>query len=79
MPIKSYLAHPQRGKKEELIQALSALQECDVLPSQNEEVIVVVTDTEDEDHEKKLRKKLEDIDSIKLLAMVSGFNTPQKK
>ncbi len=77
MPIKSYLAHPHDGQKERLIEELSALKECDVLPSQNKEIIVLVTDTEDEEREKILKQKLEAISSLKLLAMVSGFNTPQ--
>ena len=35
MPIKSYLAHPHEGKKEELIVAISALTECEVIPAEN--------------------------------------------
>ncbi len=76
MPIKSYLAHPYSGQKEALIKALSAIAECEVLPSQNKEVIVLVTDTENEAQETELKEKLEVIESLKLLALVSGFNSP---
>ncbi|MDE1208317.1 hypothetical protein [Tenacibaculum larymnensis] len=77
MPIKSYLAHPHDGKKEELIKALSTLKECDVLPAENKDVLVLVTETETKAEEDILKQKLEAISSLKLLAMVSGFNTPK--
>lgn len=74
MPIKSYLAHPHKDKKHELIKALSAINECEVIPAQNEDLLVVVTDTKDDIEEDILKEKLETIESLKLLAMVSGFN-----
>jgi nitrate reductase NapAB chaperone NapD len=77
MPIKSYLAHPHTGKKQHLIAALSAFEECEVMPAQNEDVLVLVTETSDDASEELLKEKIEKIESLKLLAMVSGFNTPQ--
>ncbi|MEW7290007.1 chaperone NapD [Aquimarina sp. 2304DJ70-9] len=77
MPIKSYLAHPHNGKKNELIQALSAIDQCEVVAAQNKEVLVLVTETENTTEEDILKEKLETIDSLKLLALVSGFNTPK--
>ncbi|REH43365.1 hypothetical protein C7448_1147 [Tenacibaculum gallaicum] len=78
MPIKSYLAHPHDGKKDELIKALSTLNECEVIPAENKDVLVVVTETETKIEEENLKQKLETISSLKLLSMVSGFNTPLK-
>ncbi|MGG6232392.1 hypothetical protein [Tenacibaculum sp. SDUM215027] len=78
MPIKSYLAHPHDGKKEELIKALSTLGQCEVIPAENKDVLVVVTETDTKVEEETLKQKLETISSLKLLAMVSGFNTPKK-
>lgn len=75
MPIISYLAHPHVGRKEELIKALSSMQECEVIPAENKDVLVLVTETETKADEDKLKQKLETIDSLKLLAMVSGYNT----
>lgn len=77
MPIKSYLAHPHDGKKAELVDALSQLSSCDVIPAKNEDILVVVTDTLDDASEEILKEKIEKIDSLKLLALVSGFNSPQ--
>lgn len=77
MPIKSYLVHPHDGKKEELLQELSAMASCEVVPAQNREIIALVTETETKQEEEVLKARLESIKSLKLLAMVSGFNTPQ--
>lgn len=77
MPIKSYLAHPHIGQKEALIQGLSALKNCEVIPAENKDVLVVVTETKDETEDKNLKEKIETIASLKLLALVSGFNTPK--
>lgn len=79
MPIKSYLAHPLSGKKEALMQELLKLENCEIVPAENEDLLVVVTDTPDEISDKKLTEQIETIDSLKLLALVSGFNAPINK
>jgi nitrate reductase NapAB chaperone NapD len=78
MPIKSYLAHPHDGKKEELQQAISLLDGCEIIPAENENVLVVVTETANDADDKNLKETIETINSLKLLALVSGFNTPIK-
>ncbi|MBU2952059.1 hypothetical protein KO493_15270 [Tamlana agarivorans] len=77
MPIKSYLAHPQDGKKAELLTALTNLNHCEVIPAENEDLLIVVTDTNDISEDKNLKEQIESIASLKLLAMVSGFDTPK--
>lgn len=78
MPIKSYLAHPHDGKKHELIQAISHFSNCDVIPAQNKNLLIVVTDTNNRIEDQELKEQIEAIDSLKLLAMVSGFDTPKR-
>ena len=58
MPIFSYLAYPVQGAKEQLLKELKALNFCEVTPAENEEVFILVTDTPDEETEKKLQEKL---------------------
>lgn len=77
MPVKSYLAHAITGKKEELTQALLRFEQCEVVPAENQDVVALVTDTPNETEEEKLKQKIEAIQSLKLLSLVSGFNTPQ--
>ncbi|MDG2281458.1 MAG: hypothetical protein P8L42_12595 [Flavicella sp.] len=74
MPIKSYLAHPHQGKKTELMQTLASLDHCEVIPAENKELLILITDTESNLQEDNLQEQLNTISSIKLLALVSGFN-----
>jgi len=77
MPIISYLAHPQEGKKVELLEALSIINQCEVIPAENKNLLIVVTDTNTDEDQESLKERIEAIESLKLLAMVSGFNTPK--
>ncbi len=77
MPIKSYLAHPIEDKMDVLLDKLSKIEACEVVPSKNQNLIIVVTETIDDDEEQLLQNKLEAIEEIKLLSLVSGFNSPQ--
>ena len=72
MPIFSYLAYPVPGAKQQLIDDLAALDFCEVTPSENEEVLILVTDTPDEPTEKKLQQKLEALKSLESLGMTFG-------
>lgn len=77
MPIKSYLVYPHDGKKEELMNQLSKIDSCEVTPAENKDVLILITETENKTSEENLKEELNAIDSLKLLAMVSGFDTPQ--
>lgn len=79
MPIKSYLVHPHLGRKEELVAVISSIQECNVIPAKNQDILVMVTETHNKEEEETLQRKLESIESLNLLAMVSGFNTTPKE
>lgn len=79
MPIKSYLAHPHDGQKKALVEALSAFEECEILPAENREVVVLVTETDSRDEDEQLVATLEKLPSLKFLSLVSGFNSPDKK
>ncbi len=72
MPIFSYLAYPVQGAKEQLLNDLAALNFCEVTPAENEEVLILVTDTPDEEAEKELQKKLTEIKSLESLSMTFG-------
>ena len=72
MPVFSYLAYPRQGAKEQLRLDLERLKHCEVLPSDNEELLVLVTDTPDEDIEKELKKKLGQLESLQSLGMTFG-------
>lgn len=72
MPVFSYLAYPIQGAKEELFYDLAALDHCEVIPASNEDVLILVTDTPDEEEEKALQKRLKEIGSLQSLGMTFG-------
>jgi len=74
MPILSYLVLPQAGAMEQLCTNLSAMEYCEIIPSDNEEVVVLVTDTPDDKTEKTLQKTLKTLPSLQSISMTFGHN-----
>ncbi|MDC9721418.1 MAG: hypothetical protein PSN34_01425 [Urechidicola sp.] len=77
MPIISYLVYPQEGKKNELLKNLSLFDNCEVIPAENEDILILITDTFDNKAEEQLLEKVDALESLKLRSMVSGFNSPK--
>jgi nitrate reductase NapAB chaperone NapD len=74
MPIFSYLAIPEKGAREKLCSDLSGLDYCQVIPAENEEVVVVVTDTPDAISEINLQKTLKKLESLQSLSLTFGYD-----
>ena len=73
MPIKSYLAYPVRGRRDDVAGALRALPGCQVIPAINRDLLVVVTDTPDETAEEALQEALALVKELEGLALVAGL------
>ena len=74
MPIFSYLAIPQSGAKETLCADLAVLKYCQVIPADNHDVIVLVTDTPDETTEEALQEGLKKLPSLQSLSLAFGYD-----
>jgi len=72
MPIFSYLATPNDGQKNDLLRDLNNLEYCEAMPAENEELIILVTETTDPDEEKVLQKQLKELVSLQHLSMTYG-------
>ena len=72
MPVFSYLAYPKQGAMQALLNELAALDYCEVTPADNEEILILLTDTPDEKKEKALQKKLKNLKSLQSLGMTFG-------
>ena len=72
MPIFSFLAYPEKNMKEQLIKDLSAMDHCEVKPSQNKEVLILLTDTPDEETNKRLIDTIKALKSLQALSMTFG-------
>lgn len=74
MIIKSYLVYPAEGQLKTLSKILNGIENCEVVPSTNENLLVLVTESEDEAAEATLETQLKTIPSIQAMTLVSGHN-----
>ena len=72
MQIASYLVIPVEGKKEELIQVLRTLTVCEVIPSENADVFILVTETKNKREERKLFEQINNISELQCLMLTYG-------
>ena len=72
MPVFSYLAYPRQGAKQELLNDLADLEYCEATPADNENILILITDTPDEETEKGLQKKLKQLNTLESLGMAFG-------
>jgi hypothetical protein len=77
LPIKSYLAHPVEGRRDELARTLGGLGGCAVVPAANRDVVVLVTDTPDEVAEQDLQDTLSRVPGLQCLTLVAGLADPE--
>lgn len=77
MPVLSYLAIPVSGAKSDLLEALNSMQFCEAFPADNQDILVLVTDTPDDTTEKSLQGQLRNLPSLQSLCMTFGCNDEQ--
>jgi nitrate reductase NapAB chaperone NapD len=73
MPIKSYLVHSPPGESQALAARLAALPGCTTVPARNRDALVLVTDTPSEDADRELRTRLDEMESLIAITLVSAF------
>ncbi len=72
MPIFSFLAYPEKSMKDQLIKELSNMEYCEVKPSENRDVLILLTDTPDEQTNKNLIDTIKALGSLQSLSMTFG-------
>ena len=74
MAIKSYLAFPHEGQKEALVDSIESISGCEVTPSENRDLLILIIESKDQNHEEKLLEEIKNLNSLNHLTLVSGFN-----
>ncbi len=77
MPIKSYMIYPAEGRRRELVSVLTDLPGCEVIPAENKDVIILVTDTPDAKADEALENRLRNLKDLQFLALVAGYEESQ--
>ena len=72
VPIKSYIVWPVPGKAAELESSLLQIPGCEVLPAENQELLLLVTDTPGDPEEEALTARLEALETLQCLSLVAG-------
>jgi len=72
VPIFSFLAYPEKNMKDQLIKDLSHMDHCEVKPSENQDVLILLTDTPDEETNKDLITAIKALKSLQSLSMTFG-------
>ncbi len=72
MPIFSFIAYPENSMKDQLVKDLSSMQYCEVKPSDNKDVLILLTDTPDEETNKNLITQIKELSSLQSLSMTFG-------
>jgi hypothetical protein len=67
LTIQSYLVYPEPGQSAAVAERLRSIAGCEVIPAQNREVFVLVTDGVAED-------EVQAVEGITCLAMVGGWS-----
>lgn len=72
MPIFSYLAVPKEGQKQTLLDDLSSISQCQVFPADNEDLIILITDSINPEAEQRLQENIRQLTSLQTLSMTFG-------
>ena len=71
--IKSFIIYPRAGEKQNLSDKLVQMPQCEVHPSLNKDVIVLVTACESKEEDEDLMIKLNNYPELDYMTLVSGF------
>ena len=72
MAVCSYIIHPVDGRLEALIANLNAIESCDVIPADNGEAVILVTEPNSDEEEEHLQATLKGMNEIECMALTFG-------
>jgi nitrate reductase NapAB chaperone NapD len=72
MPIFSFLVYPEENVKEQLVEDLSQMEYCEVKVSENEDVLILLTETPSEEINRELINTIKELPSVQSLSMTFG-------
>ncbi|MEN8135627.1 MAG: hypothetical protein ABFS18_08845 [Thermodesulfobacteriota bacterium] len=73
----SYIVIPSFGAKNDLLEDLNSRRYCEAFPADNEDILVLVTDTPDKKTDKELHTQLNNLPTLESLSMTFGCNDEQ--
>ncbi|HSG47181.1 MAG TPA: hypothetical protein VLA43_05105 [Longimicrobiales bacterium] len=77
MPVCGYVVVAGPGEAETTASALSRIDGCEVVPSENRDILLLVTCTASDLDDRDLRRRLDDVPGIQALLMTFGEIDPE--
>ncbi len=79
MPVCSYLVSPVSEQSAAFREAMDEMPECEVERAENRSLYILLTETEDFEHQKELEERLKDVESIDWLMQTFGEIAPDSQ
>ena len=76
MPIRSYVVLPAVGARDAVAKRLQSIPACDVLPAQNRDLVLLVTDTPTGEEDEALRETVGKVAGVRSLVLTFGEVVP---
>lgn len=73
MLLKSYLLYARPGGREQLLEALFLIPECEVIPASNQDLFIVITATATAEEDQRLEETIAALNGFGNMALVSGY------
>ncbi|HSH05258.1 MAG TPA: hypothetical protein VLL52_22270 [Anaerolineae bacterium] len=74
MIVKSYLIYPLPQQKSSLQDKLQQFPQCDVIPATNQDLLVLVTATDNQTDDETLYTQIKHLPQIQVITLISGHN-----
>lgn len=74
MLIKSYLVYPVQGRRAELEVELQQVRGCEVVPSTNRDLLILITEAANKKAEDALFSHLSNLTNVQALTLVSAYS-----
>jgi len=76
MPIRSYVVLPAVGARDAVAKRLQSIPACDVLPAQNRDLLLLVTDTASREDDEALSDTVRGVRGVRSLVLTFGEVDP---
>jgi len=76
MPIRSYIVVPAKGARDAVAERLNSIPACDVLPAENRDLVLLVTDTATKEEDDALRATVGNVEGVRSLVLTFGEVDP---
>ena len=76
MPIRSYVVLPALGARDAVAKRLQSIRDCDVLPAENRDLLLLITDARSDEEDEALCETVRNVAGVRSLVLTFGEVDP---